>query len=51
MGVDGFFLLIGGMVICAAGYGFYWFINYMKENRKKVNENIHNVSKKIKNKL
>jgi hypothetical protein len=47
MGIDGFMILIGGMVIVAGAFGFYKFIQYMKKNRKSVNDKIKNITEKL----
>jgi hypothetical protein len=38
--MDTLLLIIGGVVMACIGFGFYKFIQYMKKNRKQVNQEI-----------
>lgn len=45
--MDTLLLILGGVVIVAGGFGFYKFIQYMKENRKEINQKIKNTTEKF----
>jgi hypothetical protein len=44
MNMDTLLLILGGVIIAGAGFGFYKFISYMKKNRNKVNETIKEIT-------
>lgn len=47
MGIDGLLLIVGGVVILAAGIGFYLFVKNIKTNRETLRAEVANVKAKV----